>query len=153
MDIMSFITQPQVMITLAVLILLLWRISYGYKYGLIAELLEIAALAVGFCILNITSSTLDKLLHGGNLNIVSIVVKLVVVVAIYRAIQGVSNGTKGVRKIPIVGSADQLLGVCFGFIEIYMWIRLLNFIIGYDFEGAIRYTVQSVIGMIKGVWM
>ena len=148
MEIMTFITQPQVMVSLAVLIFLLWRISYGYKYGLIAELLEIAAIAVGFCILNIASDTVDKFLGGEKLHIVAIAFKIIAILLVYRAIQGISNGARGVRKVPILGTTDKLLGACFGLVEIYIWLRVLNYITGYDFEGAIRYTFNGIIGLI-----
>ncbi|WP_026496797.1 CvpA family protein [Butyrivibrio sp. WCD3002] len=149
MDIVNFITQPQVIVTLAVVIMLMWRIAYGYKYGLISELLEIAALAVGFVVLNLTAGILDKFLNGGGLNIISSIVRIAVVVAIYRVIQGISKGVRGSRNVPMVSSVNKLLGSAFGFIEIYIWLRILNYIIGYDFEGAIKFTITSLIDLFN----
>ena len=148
MDLLSFVIQPQVMVSLAVLIVLLWRISYGYKYGIVAELLEIAALAVGFCILNISAETMSKFLHGEKLSIVSAAIKIIVVLIIYRAIQGITNGVRGTRKIPLLGSADKLIGAFFGIVEIYIWLKLLNYIIGYDFVEAVTFTIASLPGLI-----
>ena len=144
MEIMNFVTQPQVLVTIAVVIMLLWRISYGYKNGLVSELLEIAALAVGFAVLTMSADTVNKFLAHEKLHIIAIVIRLAVVVAIYRVIQGISKGSKGVRKIPLVGKTDGLLGAAFGFVEVYIWIRLLKFVIGYDIEAAITYTINGI---------
>ena len=150
MEIMNFITQPQVLVTVAVLIMLLWRISYGYRNGLVAELLEIAALAVAFAVLMITADTFNQIFSHGNLHIVKMIIRIAIVVAIYRVIQGLSRGSKGVGKIPIVGSANRLLGAGFGLVETYIWVYTLNFIIGYDFEGAVKYTISGIASLIMG---
>ena len=149
MDIMTFVTQPQVLVTIAILIMLLWRISYGYRNGIVAELLEIAGLAVAFVVLMLTADVFDRLFSGGSLHIVQMIIRIVIVVAIYRVIQGLTRGAKGVRKIPIVGTTNRLLGVVFGFVETYIWVYLLDFILGYDFGGAVTYTVTGIFDLIK----
>ncbi len=149
MDIMNFVTQSQVLVTIAIVIMLMWRMSYGYKYGLVAELLEIAALAVGFVVLIVTADAFNQIFKQGNFQIVNIVIRVGIVVAIYHIIQGLSRGSRGVGKIPLVGSANKLLGAAFGIIETFIWVRTLNYIIGYDFEGAVRYTIAGIASMVK----
>ena len=149
MDIMTFITQPQVLVTIAALIMLSWRIAYGYKYGLVAELLEIAAIAVGFAVLIMSANAFSQVLGHGNFHIVSMIIRIAIVVAIYRIIQAISKGTHGNGKIPIAGLANKLLGAGFGIIETYIWLRTLNYIIGYDFEGAVKYTIAGIVNMVK----
>ncbi len=149
MDIMKFITQPQVLVTIATIIMLSWRIAYGYKNGLIAELLEIAAIAVGFVILIISADVFDQIFKHGNLHVLGMIIKIAIVVAIYRVIQGISNGSKDAKKIPVVGSANRFLGAAFGIIETYIWVRALNYVIGYDFEGAVKYTIAGIVNIVK----
>ena len=120
MDLMNFVSQPQVLVSLAVLIILLWRISDGYKNGLVSELLTIAALAVGFVAILVSADTLNKLLNGGKLPVVATVIRIVIIIAIYRAIKGIAAGAKGIKSIPIVGSANKLLGAAFGIVETYI---------------------------------
>ena len=147
MDIMNFITQPQVLITIAVVIMLLWRISYGYRNGLVSELLEIAALAVAVVIITVSADAIDRLLGHGSLNIIRMIIRIAIVVAIYRVIQGIAKGAKNIGKIPILGSANRFLGAAFGFIEVYIWMYILGYIIGYDFGGAVSYTLNGIADM------
>ncbi len=149
MELMSFVSEPQVLVSLAALIILLWRMSYGYKNGFVSELFTIAALALGFVAVLMSAEALNKLLNGGNLHIVSTVIKIAIIVAVYRVIQGISKGMKGIKNIPIVGSANKILGAAFGFVETYVWLYVLNYIIGYDFAGAIKYTIAGITSMIK----
>ncbi len=149
MEIIDFITKPQVLITLAALIVLMWRISYGLRNGFIAELLEIAALAVGFVIINLSAGALNSIFHEGKLNILGSIVRIAIVVAIYRVIQGITKGIQGARGIPIVGKANKLLGALFGVVEVYIWIYLLNYIIGFDFIGAVKYTIVTITSYIN----
>ncbi len=148
MDIMSFVTQPQVMISLAVLIVLLWRISYGYKNGFVAELIGIAGAAVGFALLLVFADTIDNFLSDGSLHLVNTIIKVTVMVIVYKAIEGIAKGLKGVKKVPILGQVDKLLGACFGAVEVYIWVKLLDYITKYDFEGAVRYTIASIKGVV-----
>ncbi|WP_029323390.1 CvpA family protein [Butyrivibrio sp. AE3004] len=148
MDVMTFISMPQVIVSLAVLIVLLWRIAYGYKYGLVNELIEIAGLAVGFVIFNLSAGSIGKILHGENLHIIKTVVQIAIVVAIYRIIQGIAKGTKGSGKIPILSKTNKFLGACFGVLETYMWVMLIQYIIGYRIDSAISFTIFEIIGCI-----
>ncbi len=149
MEVINFITKPQVLITLAAIIVLLWRISYGFKNGFVAELLEIAALAIGFVIINLSAGALNSVFHEGKLNVLGSIIKIAIVVAIYRVIQGITKGVQGSRGIPIVGTANKLLGALFGVAEVYIWIYLLNYIIGFDFIGAVKYTIVTIVGLIN----
>lgn len=148
MDLMSFVTQPQVMISLAVLIVLLWRISYGYKNGFVAELIGIAGVAVGFAILLIFADTIDGFLHNGSLHLVNTIIKVTVMAVVYKAIEGIAKGLRGVKKVPILGQMDKLLGACFGAVEVYIWVKLLDYVTKYDFEGAVKYTIASIKGIL-----
>lgn len=149
MELMNFVSQPQVLVSLAVLIILLWRISDGYRNGLITELLTIAALAVGFVAILVSTDTLNKFLKGDNLSIVATALKIAIIIVIYRAINGIAAGAKGIKNIPIVGGANKLLGGVFGIIETYIWVYVLNYIIGYDFASAIKFTIAGVVSVFK----
>ncbi|WP_026493088.1 CvpA family protein [Butyrivibrio sp. XPD2002] len=149
MNIMEFISTPQVIISLAVLIVLLWRISIGYRFGLVSELIEIASLAVGFVIFTLTAGTIGKIMHGENLHIFKTIIQLAIVVSIYRVITGIAKGTKGSGKVPILSSANKVLGACFGAIETYMWVMLIQHIVGYKIDSAISFTISKIISCIR----
>lgn len=149
MDIMEFISTPQVIISLAVLIVLLWRISSGYRYGLVSELIEIASLAVGFVIFTLTAGSIGKILHGENLHIIKTIVEIAIVVAIYRVINGIAKGAKGSGKIPVLSNVNKILGACFGAMETYMWVMLIQYIVGYKIDSAISFTISKLISCIR----
>ncbi len=149
MDILNFVTQSQVLVTIAVLIMLAWRISYGCKNGLVAELLEIVALAVGLVAIILSADVIDQIFEKGNFHVLQMIIRIAIVVVIYRMIQGISRGSRGIKNIPVLGGANRLLGGAFGIVETYIWVRVLNYIIGYDFNGAVRYTFAGIVNMIK----
>ncbi|WP_408069550.1 CvpA family protein [Butyrivibrio sp. JL13D10] len=148
MDIMEFVSTPQVIISLAVLIVLLWRISSGYKNGLVSELIEIASLAVGFVIFTLTAGSIGKLLHGESLHIFKTIIEIAIVVAIYRIINGIAKGTRSSGKVPILSGLNKILGACFGVIETYMWVMLIQYIVGYKIDAAVSFTISKIISCI-----
>ncbi|SDB18764.1 CvpA family protein [Butyrivibrio sp. INlla16] len=148
MNILEFISMPQVIVSLAVLIILMWRIAYGYKYGFVAELIEIAGLATGFVIFSLSAGAIGKLIHGENLHILKTIIQLAIVITIYRVIQGIANGTKGTKKIPVLTNTNKVMGAAFGAVETYMWVMLIQHIVGYKIDDAISFTISKLISCI-----
>ena len=97
----------------------------------------------------VSTDTLNKFLKGDNLSIVATALKIAIIIVIYRAINGIAAGAKGIKNIPIVGGANKLLGGVFGIIETYIWVYVLNYIIGYDFASAIKFTIAGVVSVFK----
>ncbi|WP_026527636.1 CvpA family protein [Butyrivibrio sp. VCD2006] len=148
MNIMEFIAMPQVIVSLAVLIILLWRIASGFTYGLISELIGIAALAIGFVIFSLSAGAIGKLLQGKNLHLIETIIELAIIVAVYRVIQGIGKAATGSKKIPILSTANKVLGGVFGACETYIWVALIQHIVGYNIGAAINFTISELISCI-----
>ena len=84
MNVLEFVAMPQVLITIAALIVLLWRISDGYKNGLVCEILGIAGIAVGLVILILSADAISKIISHTNLPIIKTVIEIAVVILVYK---------------------------------------------------------------------
>ncbi len=118
----------QVVLTIVVVCLFLWRISYGATNGLFAEatglIAVIAAYAAVYYITFIAGDLLGK-------NFGDLVVKvgyLVVAFTIYSVMTALGNALRKVKEIPILGGLDRLLGAILGAIEAALIIYIVEFV-------------------------
>ena len=121
----------QIVISVVVICLFLWRISYGMNNGLFAEaaglIAVIASFAAVYYVMNIAGSVLTS-------NFGSIIPKigyLVVAFVIYRLMTALGNALRKVKEIPILGGADRLLGSIMGAIEAALIIYIIEYITGF----------------------
>ena len=127
----------QVVITIVVVCLFLWRMSYGAGNGLIAEatglIAVIAAFAAVYYIMKIAGSVITA-------NFGEVIPKigyLIVAFIIYGVMASIGNAVRGVKEIPLLGGVDRLLGAIFGAIEAYLIVYIIVFITGFDFFGPV----------------
>ncbi len=121
----------QIVISVVVICLFLWRISYGMNNGLFAEaaglIAVIASFAAVYYVMNIAGSVLTS-------NFGSIIPKigyLVVAFVIYRLMTALGNALRKVKEIPILGGADRLLGSIMGAIEAALIIYIIEYVTGF----------------------
>ena len=122
----------QVVMTVVVLCLFLWRMSYGANNGLFAEaaglVAVIASFAAVYYLMNIAGSVLNK-------NLGTIIPKigyLVVAFAVYKIMTSIGEAFKKVKNIPIVGKFDRFMGAVIGIFEAACIIYLVEFITDID---------------------
>jgi membrane protein required for colicin V production len=121
----------QLVITIVVVCLFLWRISYGAGNGLFAEAAGLIAVMASFAavyyIMNIAGSVLNK-------NFGEIIPKigyLLVAFLIYRVMTVLGAELRKVKEIPILGGFDRLLGAILGAIEAAAIIYTIEFVTGF----------------------
>ena len=148
MNILEFIAMPQVLVTIAALIVLLWRISDGFKYGFISEVLGIAGLAAGFILFMISADAISKILDHSKFPIIKTVSHIAIVIVVYRIIQGLSSAYRKSkddgRGIPVLSFVNRLLGAALGVIETGFWVLVIQRIVGYQIEDAINFTINQI---------
>ncbi len=109
---MSF-EVSQVVITIVVVCLFLWRISYGANNGLFAEaagcIAVIAAFAGVYYIMKIAGSILSSRFG----DIIPKIGFLAVALIIYGLMSSLAKTLKLVKEIPILGGFDRFLGAVF----------------------------------------
>ena len=122
----------QLVITIVVVCLFLWRISYGTNNGLFAEatglIAVIAAFAGVYYIMNITGSVLSS-------NFGAVVPKigyLVIAFIIYRIMTALGSALRKVKEIPILGRFDRLLGAALGAAEAVLIVRFIEYVTEMD---------------------
>ena len=118
----------QIVMTIVVVCLFLWRISYGKDNGLFAEaaglIAVLAAFAAVYYITNIAGSVLTQ-------NYGQIIPKfgyLVVAFLIYRIMTAIGSAFKKLKEVPVVGTFDRICGAVLGFFEAAAIIYLVEYI-------------------------
>ena len=122
----------QAVITIVVVCLFLWRISYGTTNGLFAEaaglIAAIAAFSAVYYLINIAGSVLSIHLGG----VLPKIGYLVVAFLIYRAMTSLGNALRKVKEIPILGGLDRLLGAVLGLAEAFLIVHTIEYITGME---------------------
>ena len=127
---MSFEMITGTVITIVVVCLFLWRISYGANNGLFAEaaglIAAIAAFAAVYYLINIAGSVLGR--NFGN--VIPKIGYLVIAFIIYRITTALGNALRKVKEIPILGGVDRLMGAVLGGVEAFLIVRIVEFVTG-----------------------
>ena len=113
----------QVVITIVVACLFLWRISYGTNNGLFAE-------AAGLIAVYFAMRIAGNLIGNNYGDIIPKVGYLFVAFFIYSLMTRIGKALREIRQIPILGQFDRLLGAILGFIEAYLIIYIVEYITG-----------------------
>lgn len=118
----------QVVMTIVVLCLFLWRMSYGANNGLFAEAAGLIAVLGSFAavyyLMNIAGSVLSKNLGA----IIPKIGYLVVAFTVYKVMTSIGEAFKKVKNVPIVGKFDRFMGAIIGIFEAACIIYLVEFI-------------------------
>lgn len=105
-------------IAIAVIALLVvWRMVAGFRKGLVREILSLFALVVGcvsaYLILGAVGSYLNREIG----QLVGIILMLLVIGVVYKLMNLLFASLKLVSRLPVVRTADRLLGALFGILE------------------------------------
>jgi membrane protein required for colicin V production len=141
----------QVVITIVVVCLFLWRISYGTDNGLFAEaagfIAVIAAFAAVYYVMNIAGSVITA-------NFGDVITKigcLVVAFIIYSAMTAIGKAVRGIKEIPIFGGLDRLFGAILGAIEAYLIVYIIVYVTGFDLFGPVIALGTQLFEYIKSL--
>ncbi len=141
----------QIVITIVVVCLFLWRISYGTNNGLFAEaaglIAVIAAFAAIYYIMNIAGNVLNK--NFGN--ILPKVGYLVVAFIVYKVMTAIGNSLRNIKKIPILGGLDRLMGGVMGAIEAYLIVHIVEYVTGMDLMGPVIALFKMITSYIQSL--
>ena len=103
----------QVVLTIVVVCLFLWRMSYGAQNGLSI-----------YYIIKIAGDVLDY--NFGT--VVPRVGYLVVAFLIYRIMTAITDALSKVKEVPMLRGIDRLLGAIFGAVEAFLIIYLVQYV-------------------------
>ena len=101
----------------AIVVIIIWRMVSGFRKGMVQEILSLIAMAVaGFCaylLLGAIGSYLNKEIG----RLIQIIILLLIVCAVYKLANLIFTSIRLVSRLPVIRSADKLLGAVFGILE------------------------------------
>ena len=140
-----------IVITVVVVCLFLWRISYGTNNGLFAEaaglIAAIAAFAAVYYLINIAGSVLGR--NFGN--VIPKIGYLVIAFIIYRITTALGNALRKVKEIPILGGADRLMGAVLGGVEAFLIVRIVEFVTGISLFSPVLINWNRLYDYVKAL--
>ena len=100
-----------------IIIIISWRMVSGFRKGMVQEILSLIAMVVaGFCaylLLGAIGSYLNKEIG----RLIQIIILLLIVCAVYKLANLIFTSIRLVSRLPVIRSADKLLGAVFGILE------------------------------------
>lgn len=100
-----------------IVVIIIWRMVSGFRKGMVQEVLSLIAMAVaGFCaylLLGAIGSYLNREIG----RLIQIILLLLIVCAVYKLANLIFTSISLVSRLPVIRSADKLLGAVFGILE------------------------------------
>ena len=125
----------QIVITVVVVCLFLWRVSYGTNNGLFAEAAGLIAVIASYIAVYYLMSITGSVLGNKFGEVIPKIGYLVAAFLVYSVMTALANALRKVKEIPILGGFDRLLGGVLGGIEAAIIIYLVEFITGLNLFG------------------
>ena len=135
----------QLILTIVVVCLVLWRMSYGMENGLFAEAAGLIAAIAAFFAVVYAAKMVNSVLTIDLGNIITKIGYLVVAFLVYKIMTAISDALRRIKYIPIIGGVDRLLGSVLGIVEAVIIISIVEYIT--DIE--IKNTVLMAFGQLS----
>ena len=139
----------QIVITVVVVCLFLWRISYGTNNGLFAEAAGLIAVIASYFAVYYLMSITGSVLSNKFGEVIPKIGYLVAAFLVYSIMTALGGALRKVKEIPILGGLDRLLGGILGGIEAAIIIYIVEFITGFDLFGPALAAWNLLFGYIK----
>ncbi len=118
----------EVVITTVVVILFLWRISYGAKNGLFAEAAGLVSVLAAFVSIYYIMKIAGDVLSSNFGTVIPKIGYLVVAFLIYRLMTAIGDAFSKVKEVPVLSGINRLFGAAFGAAEAFLIIFLVQFV-------------------------
>jgi len=122
---------------LAVIAIAILKIVDGYKKGMVKEIISFVSLVIMCVVVLLLGSGLHSYMEKEFLGVVIAVLLLVILGIAHHALKLVFFSAKLISKLPIVHSADKLLGMVVGVLEVVLILWTIYTFIMYFEMGMI----------------
>lgn len=122
---------------LAVIVVTILKIMDGYKKGMVKEIISFVSLVVMCVVILLLGSGLRSYMEKEILGVVIAVLLLVILGIAHHALKLVFFSAKLISKLPIVHSADKILGMLVGALEVVLILWTIYTFIMYFEMGMI----------------
>ncbi|MCR4832217.1 MAG: CvpA family protein [Butyrivibrio sp.] len=140
---------PQLIMITAALIIIIWRVSYGYQNGIMEEAAGIIALIAALTALYIAMNISQDITNHSFSSIAGKIVYFVIAVIVYKLGHTIGKALKPVKYIPLIGQVDKLAGGLLGFVEAYILILIVQKIFGIEIIGLIISIIAELYTIIR----
>ena len=137
-------------LVVVVLLVLFWKISIGYKRGMVKEIISLVSLIVLCIVVALLGSALNSYFDKEIIGIIVAVLLLGVVGVVHHLLGVVFFSAKVLSKLPVVHWIDKLLGIVVGGLETVMllwtlYLLVMNLGLGMFGQQILVYTKDNVI--------
>ena len=141
----------QIVLTIVVVCLFLWRISYGKNNGLFAEAAGLVAVFAAFAsvyyIINIAGSVLNQ-----NYGVVIPKIGyLLVAFIVYKIMTAIGDAFKRLKDVPVFGAMDRLLGALLGAVEAGAIIDLIEYVTDIEIISSVTVVAMQAYGYVQSL--
>lgn len=128
---------------IAVIIFALYKVTDGYKKGMVKEIISLVSMAVLCAVAALIAGGISNYNSGRIFNVVVAVVLLLLVVIAHQLLKIVFFSAKLLSKLPVVHFVNKLLGVVFGVFEVILLLwTMYTFVMMMDL-GAVEQIIVS----------
>ncbi len=140
-------------ITIVVVCLVLWRMSYGMNNGLFAEAAGLIAVMASFISVYYFINVAMKLVNIELGEVIPKICYLFVAFAVYKIMTALADALRKVKSIPIIGNVDRILGAILGMVEAILIIKLVEYITDIDIVGTVLAAFYDLFMYIQKVFI
>ena len=146
---MSISDISQIIMTIVVVCLVLWRMSYGYNNGLFAEAAGLIAIIASFLAVYYSINIVENVISVDLGRIIPQIGYLVVAFIVYKIMTSISDALRNIRKVPIVGKVDRILGAILGIAEACLIIALIEYATDIEIVTSVLSACYKVVILIR----
>lgn len=128
---------------IAVIIFALYKVTDGYKKGMVKEIISLVSMAVLCAVAALIAGGISNYNSGKIFNVVIAVVLLLLVVIAHQLLKVVFFSAKLLSKLPVVHFANKLLGVVFGVFEVILLLWTVYTLVMMMDLGAVEQIIVS----------
>ncbi len=139
----------QIIMTVVVVCLILWRMSYGINNGLFAEATGLIAVIASFLAVYYSIKIVDNVIKVNLGNVIPKIGYLFVAFLVYRIMVGISDAFRKIKNIPIIGTVDRFLGATLGIAEAILIIALIEYATEIEIVTPVLTTCYQIVLFIQ----
>ena len=126
-------------------LIMVWRIAMGMKKGIVRETIAFINVIFVALVLSLLSMTINAYHAGNYLGITLFVLGIVIVSVAYSILKIVFFPAKVISKLPVVSSADKMLGILIGIAETLLVFWTVCCLVMYLDLGVLEDQVMTMI--------
>lgn len=109
---------------IVVAVLLLWRIAEGIHRGMVKEIISFISLIVLCLVVGLLGTALSKYFEKDIAGVIVTVILLLILCIAHRLLSLVFFSAKLIAKLPVIRTADKLMGAVIGILEtvLLLWM-------------------------------